>query len=164
FGEHYHKLIEKDGKPLTGDQLRKEQEKLDKLVAKRQKESESERARRLAEFEKARRKQREFAQEIPRAFHFKLVGEEPANGRPSWIIEATPRPDFAPTVPRAGLLKKFRGKVWIDQAEYQMIKIDSEAIDTVTFGWFLARIGKGTRFRLEQARINDEVWMSKSIQ
>ncbi|MBI4903540.1 MAG: hypothetical protein HY820_07895 [Acidobacteria bacterium] len=164
FGQSYEKLIEKDGKQLTGDKLRKEQEKLDKLVAKRQKESEAERNKRLAGHEKDRRRQREFAQEIPNAYNFRLLGEEAVGGRPAWMIEATPREGFHSSVPRANILKKFRGRLWVDKSEYQLVRIDAEAIDTVSFGLVLARIGKGTKFFLEQTRVNDEVWMPKTVQ
>ena len=54
FGEPYGRLIEKDGKGLTPEQQRKEQEKLDKFTADRQKESERKRKERLAEMEKRR--------------------------------------------------------------------------------------------------------------
>jgi hypothetical protein len=37
--------------------------------------------------------------------------------------------------------------------------MDIEAIDTVSMGWVLARIHKGTRVMLEQTRVNDEVWL-----
>jgi hypothetical protein len=32
-------------------------------------------------------------------------------------------------------------------------------MDTVSFGWVVARIHKGTRFVYEQTRVNDEVWL-----
>src|SRR5689334_12039914 len=38
YGEPYERTIEKDGKPLPEEDARKEQQKLDKVVAKRQKE------------------------------------------------------------------------------------------------------------------------------
>jgi hypothetical protein len=41
--------------------------------------------------------------------------------------------------------------------------MDVEALDTVSIGLVLARIHKGTRFILEQARVNDEVWLPKQI-
>ena len=41
--------------------------------------------------------------------------------------------------------------------------MDIEAIDTVSVGWVLARIHKGSRFMLEQARVNDEVWLPRHL-
>ncbi|MGA7218550.1 MAG: hypothetical protein WBX38_09555, partial [Candidatus Sulfotelmatobacter sp.] len=42
-------------------------------------------------------------------------------------------------------------------------KLEAEAIDTVSFGWFLARIHKGTRLVFEQTRVNEEVWLPQHL-
>ena len=38
-----------------------------------------------------------------------------------------------------------------------------EVIDTISFGWFVARLGKGARLRFEQVRVNQEVWLPSHI-
>jgi hypothetical protein len=43
----------------------------------------------------------------------------------------------------------------------QWSKIDIECIDTVSLGWVLARIHKGTRVVAEQTRVNNEVWLPR---
>ncbi len=63
----------------------------------------------------------------------------------------------------AKFLPKFRGRVWIDKNEAQLSKLDVECIDTVSLGWFLARVHKGSRIVIEQTRVNDEVWLPKHI-
>jgi hypothetical protein len=60
-------------------------------------------------------------------------------------------------------LSKFHGRVWIDKGDLQLAKMDIEAIDTVSVGWVLARIHKGTRVMLEQTRVNDEVWLPRHL-
>ncbi len=71
----YRRLVEKDGHPLTPAEEKREQQKLDKLIAGRNRESEADRAKQLAEYEKRRTRQREDLQQIPEAFDFKLLGE-----------------------------------------------------------------------------------------
>jgi hypothetical protein len=61
------------------------------------------------------------------------------------------------------VLSKFHGRVWIDKGDLQLAKMDIEAIDTVSVGWVLARIHKGTRVMLEQTRVNDEVWLPRHL-
>src|SRR5262249_31902530 len=73
------------------------------------------------------------------------------------------RSDFHPSAPRADVLSKFRGRVWIDQKDYQLVRIASESIETVAFGFVIARLQKGARFRLELTQVNDEVWLPKSF-
>ena len=61
-------------------------------------------------------------------------------------------------------LSKFRGRVWIDKDDLQLAKMDVETLDTVSLGLGLARIHKGTRFVLEQTRVNDEVWLPRQVE
>jgi len=164
FGEPYERLIAKDGKPLSDSERRKEQQKLDRLMEKRAKESPEQRRKRLAELDRERRRDRKFLEEIPDAYDFRMLGEDAIGGRPCWNLEAVPRPNYQPKHSRAGMLKKFKGKVWIDKQEYQLVRLDVEAIDTVTWGLFLARLAKGSRLFIEQHRINGEVWMPYRIQ
>ena len=49
--------------------------------------------------------------------------------------------------------------MWIDKSDLQLAKLDVECLDTVSWGLFLARFHKGSRFMLEQTRVNDEVWL-----
>jgi hypothetical protein len=163
YGEPYRRVIEKDGRPLAAAEAAKEQAKLDKVAEKRRKETPEERARRIENWRKDRLKEREIALEIPAAYHFTLLREETVNGRPAWVLDATPRPDYKPKNWRAGMLKKFKGRMWIDQQDYQWVRMEGEVIDTVSFGLFLARLAKGSTIFFEQARVNDEVWAPKLI-
>ncbi|MBV6433302.1 MAG: hypothetical protein IANPNBLG_03480 [Bryobacteraceae bacterium] len=164
FGEPYERLIAKDGKPLSDSEARKEQQKLDRLMEKRASESPGQRRKRLAERDRERQENRRFLEEVPEAYTFRLLGEDVIGGRSCWRLEADPRPGYQPKHSRAAMLKKFRGRVWVDKQEYQLTRLDVEAIDTVTWGLFLARLAKGSRLFIEQRRVNGEVWMPYRIQ
>ncbi len=159
YREPVARLIEKDDKPLDQKDAAREEERIQKLADKRKNESEGEQEKRQAEKEKARQKGREFVSEVADAYNFRLVGSEVLNGRDTWVIDGEPRPEFHAQLREAQMLSKFHGRLWIDKSEMQLAKMDVEAIDTVSFGWVLARIHKGTRFVYEQTRINDEVWL-----
>lgn len=164
YGEPYERLIAKDGKPLPEKEQRKEQEKLDRFAADRKKDSPAERARRQRKYDEERRKAREFAREIPDAFDFRLVGEDTVGGFKTWVVDATPKPGYRPKAARAGVLRKLQGRLWIEQSGYRWVKAEAEAIDTLSFGLFLARLAKGTRLQFEQFRLDDSAWAPKSIQ
>ena len=53
--------------------------------------------------------------------------------------------------------------MWIDKADLQLAKMNVECLDTISFGLFLARFHKGSRFMLEQTRVNDEVWLPAHV-
>lgn len=163
YGEPYRRLIEKDGKPLPEAEARKEQKKIDDLAERRRKETPEQRENRLAKWRRARASEREMTAEIPEAFHFTLVGEQTIENRKAWVIDATPRADYQAKNWRAGMLKKFKGRMWIDQTEFQWVRLEGEVIDTVSFGLVLARLAKGSKIFFEQTRVNDEVWMPREI-
>jgi hypothetical protein len=163
-GERYTRLTERDGEPLSPAEEKKEREKFEKRIAERDRETDAQRASRLAEREKHRRKDRDFLNELPDAFVFRLLPPEKIDNRAVWVIEAEPRLDYKVRSAEGKLLTKFRGKVWIDQVDYEWVKTELESIDTVSFGFFLARLAKGAHVTIEQTRLNDEVWLPKRIQ
>jgi len=163
YGEQVQRLIEKDDKPLPEKDATKEEERVRKLTDKRKNESEEQRKKRLAEEEKDREDGRKFVNEVANAYNFRLLGEESIDGRATYVIDAEPRPDFQPHLKEAKVLPKFRFRAWIDKAESQWVKLDAECIDTVSVGWFLARIHKGSRLLIDQTRVNDEVWLPRHV-
>jgi hypothetical protein len=163
YGEQIQKLVAKDDKPLSEKDAAKEDERIEKLTDKRKNESDEERAKRQEEEEKQRQKNREFVREIADAFDFRLVGSEMLDGRDTWIIAGEPRTGFQANLKEAQMLAKFHGRLWIDKADMQLAQMDAEALDTVSFGWVLARIHKGTRLVFQQTRVNDEVWLPQRL-
>lgn len=163
YGEQVQRLIAKDDKPLDAKDAAKEEEKIQKIIDKRKNESEEQRKKREEKEQKDREDGRKFTKEVADAYNFKLVGTESVGGREAWVIEGEPRPGFEPHMKYANMLPKFHGRVWIDKDDLQLSKLDVEALDTVSFGWVVARIHKGTRFMLEQTRVNNEVWLPSHI-
>jgi hypothetical protein len=158
-GRPYARKIAENDKPLSEKDSRKEQERLDREAARRQKESAGERAK-LA---KERAEQRRFLREVPDAFTFRLLGEEQVSGKPAWVIEALPRPAYRPKDSRAKVLAKVRGRLWIEQAEYEWVKAEAEVLQTLSFGLGVVRVAPGGTLRFEQMRMNDEVWVPSSV-
>ena len=159
YGEPYSRLIKKNDEPLSEKEEKKEEEKQDKYIAERKKESEEQRLKREAKQKKEREQGRAFLRDVENAYDFRMVGEERVDGRPAWILEATPRKGFKPTQPHADILPKLKGRIWIDKKDYDWVKAEAEAIDTISFGLFLARVHQGSHFSFEQVRLNDEVWL-----
>jgi len=159
YGEQVQRLIQKDDKPLSEKAAAKEEEKIQKIIDKRKNESVEARKKREQKEEKDREEGRKFVREVADAYIFKLVGTEPLGGREAWVIDGEPRPGFEAHMKESQFLSKFRGRVWIDKNDLQLAKMDVECLDTISWGLFLARFHKGSRFMLEQTRVNDEVWL-----
>jgi len=163
-GSPYRRLVGKDDHPLSPEEERSEQKKLADSIAQRQKETPAERARRIADWEKKRQREREPLDEVPDAFNFQIAGEGQIDGRDAWIIEGTPRPGYHARSTLAKLFPKFRGKLWIDKADYQWVKTEAEVTDNISWGLFVARLSKGARLDVQMTRVNDEVWLPKRIE
>jgi len=159
YGREYSRLIEKNDEPLSAADQKKEDEKQEKFLSKLRNQSEEERAKHEAKEKKERQEERAFLRDMVNAYDFTLAGEETINGADTWIIEATPRKDFHPTQPHADVLSKIKGKIWIEKKEYNWVRVEAESIDTITWGLFLVRIHKGSRFSFQQVHVNDEVWL-----
>jgi hypothetical protein len=163
FGEFYPRLVQVDDKPLSEKDQKKEDEKLEKFLSKRRNEDEEDRRKREEKDRKDREEGRAFVKDVVNAYDFRLVGEEQVSGVDTWVIEAIPRKDFKPTQPHADILKKIKGRMWIEKKDYNWVKVEAEAFDTISFGWFLFRIHPGSRFVLETQNINRELWALKSL-
>lgn len=159
YGHEYSRLVEKNDQPLSASDQKKEDEKQEKFLAKLRDQSEEERAKNEAKRKKDREEGRLFLRDMVNAYDFTLLGDDTVNGAETWMIEATPRKDFHPTQPHADVLSKIKGKIWIEKKEYNWVKVDAESTDTITWGLFLMRIHKGSRFSFQQVRLNDEVWL-----
>jgi hypothetical protein len=164
YGEDVERLTAKDDKPLSADEAKKEDDKIQKIIDKRKNESDEDRRKRLEKEEKGREEDRKFVLEIADAFNFRLIGSEVLDGHDTWVLEGEPRPGYEPKQRGAKILSKFKGRVWIDKAEAQWVKLDITAIDTISVGIVLARIHKGTHAVIEMTRVNDEVWLPKHVQ
>ena len=163
YGEQVERLIAKDDQPLSEKDAAKEEERIRKLTDKRKNENEEQRKKRLEREQKDREDARRFVSEVADAYNFRLYGTEDLDGRETYVVDAEPRPDFQPHSREAKILPKFRFRAWIDKEESQWVKLDAECIDTVSLGWFLARIHQGSRLLIDQIRVNDEVWLPRHV-
>lgn len=158
-GQPYERLIAKNDHPLSEKETAKEQKKLDNEVAKRKNQSAAEKAK----LEKERLEEQKYLHEFTEAFDFKIVGEDTVSGKPAWVISVDPKPGYKPKISDAKMFTKLRGKVWIDKAEYHWVKAEGEAIDTLSFGFFLFRVAPGAKVAFEQVSVNNEVWLPSHI-
>ena len=163
YGEQVQRLTGKDDKPLPEKEAAKEEEKIQKVIDKRKNESDSDRRKREEKQEKEREDERAFVRDVADAYNFTLVGTETLDGREAWVIDGEPRAGFVPHAKEGKHLSKFHGRVWIDKADLQLAKMDVECLDTISLGLFLARFHRGSRFMLEQTRVNDEVWLPRHV-
>ena len=162
-GSSYRRLVGRNDRPLSSKEQQREEDKLRKSVEERRKETEEERERRIADWERRRQRQRDPLKELPDAFDFRLAGEEALASGEVYVIDAMPKPGYKPQLPSAAYFPKVKARLWIDKNDYHWARIDVETLDTISFGGFLVRLAKGSRLVIEQAHVNQEVWLPKSV-
>lgn len=158
-GSEYNQLLAVNDKPLPPKQKAEEDQKLQREIQKRLHESPSERSKRIAKYEHERQQDHAMMREMADAFTFRIAGEENVNGRPAWVLAAEPKPGYRPKMRDTKVLTGMRGTMWIDKQSYQWAKVDAQVVKPVTFGGFIAEVGPGTRFVLEQSPVGGSLWL-----
>ncbi|HVP45039.1 MAG TPA: hypothetical protein VMT32_00600 [Bryobacteraceae bacterium] len=161
LGSPYYRLVEINGQPLSPADRQREQQKLDDAVARRRSESQSQRARRLAQYEKDRKRDHLLIAQLTAAFDFKLRAEQRIDGHDTYEFQATPRPGYQPPNVEAQALKGMAGRLWIEKQTYHWVKVEASVIHPVSIEGFLARVEPGTRFELENIPVAPGVWLAK---
>lgn len=163
----YRRLVKKNGQPVPKSDLDKADAKRRKAVleemAARERETPDRRARReRAEAEERRKDERELDDAF-RVYEVTLDAREVVDGRPVIVGSFTPRKDARPTTDAGRIMTKFRGRAWVSEQDHELVRMEAEAIDTLSFGLgLLARVHKGSRATFERRRVNDEVWLPAS--
>jgi len=162
-GSPYRRLVEVDGRPLPPKDEQKEREKLQNNTNWRRAETSAQRQQRMAEYERSRENQRQTFREVLQAFDFQLLGEDRIGSRAMYVIGATPHPGYEPRLRVARFFPKVKGKLWIDQQDYQWVRAEAESIDTISIAGFILRVAKGAHLTIEMEHVNNEVWLPKHV-
>lgn len=157
-GSPYQKLTAVNGKPLSSGEAKKEDEKLRHEIASRCGESPSGKQKRIAQYQEDQKRDHEMIGELTKAFTFKVAGRQRVNGRQTWLLNATPKPGYQPPNLETKALTGMEGKLWIDTATFEWVRVEAHVVQPVSIEGFLARVEPGTVFELVRAPIGKGVW------
>ncbi len=164
----YRRLVEVDGRPRSAADLEKDdrehRKKVEEALAKAEKESASDRAKRLQRRQKARQEFDRAVDDLFRVYTFTMAGRQTIDGHPAIAIDFAPRPGATPTTDGGKLMVKVKGRAWVSEEDYQIARVDAEVLDDVSYGLgVLAKLYKGTRASFERRKINGEVWLPSEV-
>jgi len=126
--------------------------------------------------------------QLPDPFDIRLIGTVVLNGRKTYVLEANPKTPHASIEKPDADAQNFKLKIWIDEADTQIVKAEGKAISD----GFLSKIddfvldssnlspkvaakvrellpdsrslySRGTVVTMQWARVNDEVWLPSEI-
>ncbi len=152
-------LLAKDGKPLEGDEKKKEDARFSKdFDDKKRKQAE------LANDPKkqAKAEQEEQAQisDFLRAEKFTNPRRELFRGQEVIVFDFGANPDYKPKNMIENLVQKLVGVIWVDEQARDVVRLEARFSDNFKIGGgILASLSKGSNFVFEQTLVNNEVWL-----
>jgi hypothetical protein len=160
----YRRLVSKDGRPLSPQELEKQDREYTNKAAARQskleREGTDEKARRLAKEAEERRKENEIIDEVFLLYEGTLTGRTDLGGQQAIELTFQPRPGYRPKSREARMLSKIRGRAWFGEKDHEMIRIEAELIDDISLGMGLvAKLNKGARMTFQRRMVNNEIWL-----
>jgi hypothetical protein len=160
-GEVWH-LMAKNGKPLNGDEKKKEDARFNKAYEERTKEAAKEQAR-LADPKKQAKQDAEDERDISkilRAERFTNPRRERLHGQPVLAFDFGANPDYKPKSMDERFAQSLAGVLWVDEHAHEIVRIEAHFVDGMKIaGGLLASVDRGSNFVFEQTRVNDEVWL-----
>jgi hypothetical protein len=162
-GEEISTLVAKDARPLSDDDQRKENDRVQKRIAKHQEEK--------AHKEKKEEKAKEDGEgnkdsDDPgievflRACQFVNPRRERFRGQDVLVFDFEGNPEYKPKKLAERVVQQLAGVVWVDEKARDVARLEAYFVKDVRFGGgFLANLQKGTSFVFEQAFLNNEVWL-----
>ena len=97
-------------------------------------------------------------------FQFTLIGRETVNGRAALVLDFRPASDHLPVHSyKDNFINKGAGRVWVDEADYAIAKVDLHLTQRVSvLGGLVGSVWKFT-YSFERARTPEGLWFSRHV-
>jgi hypothetical protein len=163
-GRTYKRLIEIEGKPLPAAELaqRDEQHRRDVLaeVDRDKAETAAMKSARLAKEAQERREREAIVNDAFAIYEATVIGREVIDGEDVIVMWIAPRRNVNGRTREGGYMEKFAGKIWVVEADAQIVKLDLTAFDDIPVGYgIVGRVHQGARLEFARRRVNGETWL-----
>jgi hypothetical protein len=89
---------------------------------------------------------------------------ERINGRDVIVVTFAPKPGADPETRAGKLARLFRGKIFVDEADAEVVRVEATAVDDITYGLgVVARLNEGATVTLVRERVDAGTWLATSI-
>jgi len=162
--QRWERVLSEDGRAVSATELesrdRDRRKHVEEYARKLAKDPAGERSKEQRERDRRRREREENIDELFRIFDVQMVGREALEGHDTIVFALTPRRDVKPRTRAGGIMRNFTARAWISESEYELVRLDADATDTVSFGFgLLARVHKGSRASFQRRKVNGEAWL-----
>jgi hypothetical protein len=152
-GRSFSRLTHVDGKPLAGRDLKQEQEREAKwrsqAAVRKKPQNDND-------------KKRALDRDLAERYDYTIAGREIVNGRPTVILEFRPKTNLQNRTIEDRVINNLSGKVWIDEQEFEWVRLDVQLQNRLSF--FAGLAGSLQKFVLilERTRLEDGTWMTST--
>ena len=164
--DRYRRLIEEDGRSTPTDRLAQQDTKRRKQAEEytRQQAVASERQKDARQQDKARQEYSAAVEDIFRIYDIQMLRREPIEGIDTILATLTPKPGARPRTDDGQVMRHFKARAWISESDYELVRVEIEAIDNLSFGLgLLARVHKGTVATYQRRKVNGETWLPAEV-
>lgn len=163
-GDEISTLTKTDGKPLSEEEQKKENEKTQKAIEDIQKNEVKKDAKEEKEKEEGKEKKDDDddvdIEVFLRTCQFVNPRRERFRGEDVLVFDFEPNPEFKPHKLVEKIAHELAGVIWIDEKAHDVARLEAYFVGDFRFaGGIVANLQKGTSFVFEQAYINNEVWL-----
>ena len=167
----FGKVVSLDGKPLSDEALKKENDEIDKKLAQiRERKAQSAAGQPSSQQRQKKKGSDDFGSYENFLWHFLAVGPQLGNfsnirraelhGRLCIAVDYTGNPHAKANSMMDGVFRNLAGTVWIDEQDHALVRIEGKVFDDYKVGGgMLADIHKGATVQMEWTKVNDEVWL-----
>jgi hypothetical protein len=164
--ERYRRLIEENGLRIEPDKLarkdRERQRDVDSYL--KAQSSEPQRQKIAREYEKARLRRSAAIDDLFRIYDIRMIRREHIDGHATIVATLHPKEGVRPNTDDGRIMRSFKARAWISESDYELVRIEIEAINDVSFGMgLLARVHKGTVATYERRKVNNEAWLPAKV-
>jgi hypothetical protein len=164
--DRYRRLIKEDGRDIPKEKLAKQDRdrQNDAEAYARSQATESRRQKAAQALDKARRRTNAAIDDLFRIYDIRMIRRESIAGRNAILATLEPKESVKPQTDDGRIMRNFKARAWVDEADYELVRIEIEAIRDLSFGMgLLARVHKGTVASYERRKVNNEVWLPARV-
>ena len=162
--QRWERVLSVDGRAVPPAELEKRDRDrrahVEEYARKAAKDPAAEREKQARERAREQRERAESIDDLFRVFDVTMLGRETIDGHETIAFALTPRPGVKTRTRAGGIMRNFKGRAWVSESEYELVRLEVEAIDTVSFGLgVLARLHKGSQASFQRRKVNGEAWL-----
>lgn len=160
-GVYINRLLARDGKPISDDELKKQNERIDQRIAEAKQREEK-----IAAGDRSKKKEGADSLTFELLLQlgtFSNARRVQLNGRPTIAIDYAGDPRAKTHNLLEEVVRDVAGAIWIDEQDHALARVEGHFVnDFKVGGGLLADVRKGASFQAEWTRVDGEIWLPAS--